>query len=212
MTPGWLSTPDETSTAAAPEILNRLRQQLGGQPARQHPRSAPRTIRDQRPVESEAIAAGKSVAAQRRLCVEQQNIGDILVASGAEHIFEPGDRHRLHDRAAEAPLGRGNSFRAFAAMELQNVDRRRRQSGLDHPIIGVDEEADPRDPGGNAGAQPRGTLRRHGARARRIKNKAEIGGAAGARRRYRLLCRQTTNLRGYAHRPLYGAEPRVKGG
>ena len=97
-------------------------------------------------------------------------------------------------------------------MELQNVDRSRRQSGLDRAIIGVDKEPDPRDPGGNAGAQMRGTLRRHGARARRKKNKADIGGAAGARRRYRLLGRQTTNLYGYAHRPLRGAEPRIKAG
>ena len=169
-------------------------------------------IRDQRPVESEAVAAGKSVRMMRRLCVEQQNIGNLVVASGAEHILEPGDRHRLHDRAAEAPLGGRNTFRALAAMELENVDWRRRQGGLDHPIIGVDEEADPRDSSGNGGAQPRGTLRRHGARARRIEHKAEVGGAAGARRRHRLLCRQPTDLRGYAHRPLYGAEPGLKGG
>ena len=57
-------------------------------------------------------------------------------------------------------------------MELQNVDWRHSQSGFDHAIIGVDEEADPRDAGGNAGAQPRGTLRRHRARAPRIKHKA----------------------------------------
>ncbi len=97
-------------------------------------------------------------------------------------------------------------------MELQNVDRRPRQSGLDHPIVSVDKEADPRDPGRNAGAQPRGNLRRHGARARRIEHKAEVSGAAGARRGHRLLCRQPTNLRGYTHHPLYGGDPVLKGG
>src|ERR1700746_1213570 len=131
---------------------------------------------------------------------------------GVEHTFERGDRHRLHDRAAEAPLGRRDSLRALAAAELQDVDRRDGQSALDHPILGIDEEADARYPRRNGSAKLRGTLRCNGARARRVETKAERGGAAGARRRHRLLCRQTTDLRGYAHRPLYRTEPALKGG
>jgi hypothetical protein len=57
-------------------------------------------------------------------------------------------------------------------MELQNVDRRRGQRSLDHPIVGIDEEADASDPRGNTGAQPSGTLRRHGAWARGVEYKA----------------------------------------
>src|SRR6202035_715045 len=98
------------------------------------------------------------------------------------------------------------------AMELEDIDWRRRQGGLDRPIVGIDKEADAHDPGGNIGAQMCGTLRRHGARARGIEHKAEVGSAAGARRHHRLLGRQTTNLCGYAHRPLYGIVASLKGG
>ena len=74
-------------------------------------------------------------------------------------------------------------------MELQDVDRRCGQSGFDHPLVGIDEKADARDSGRNTGAQSGGAARCYGARARGIKHKTEVGRAAGARRRHRLLGR-----------------------
>src|SRR6266446_3149282 len=65
---------------------HRLGQQLSGQPPRQHPRAAPGPPGDQSPVEGETVTARQSVRPARRLRIEQQQVRDLLVPSGGEHV------------------------------------------------------------------------------------------------------------------------------
>src|SRR6266436_6007115 len=66
---------------------HRLGQQLGGQSSREHPWAAPGPAGDQIPVEGEAVAARQRVRPARRLRIEQQQIRDLLVARGGDHVL-----------------------------------------------------------------------------------------------------------------------------
>ena len=48
---------------------------------------------------------------------------------------------------------------AFAAVELQDVERRRVQHGCDRGVVGIDKQADPPHPGRHRGAQLGGARR-----------------------------------------------------
>src|SRR5713226_1649796 len=106
---------------------DRLGQHLGGQAAGQHPWAAPRPIRDQPPVESQTVAPRQSIRLARRLRVEQQQIRDIFIARGAEHVLRPGNRNRLHYRQVKSEPNLANPLRRLAAVELQDVERRQCQ-------------------------------------------------------------------------------------
>src|SRR6266851_5948512 len=133
---------------------DRLGQHLCGQTAGQHPWAAPRPIRDQPPVESQTVAPRQSIRLARRLRVEQQQIRDIFIARGAEHVLRPSNRNRLHYRQAKSGPNLANALRRLAAVELQDVERRQCQRGLDHRIISIDKEAHSCDTRGNRGAEP----------------------------------------------------------
>ena len=64
-------------------------------------------------------------------------------------------------------------------MELQQVERRGRQHGIDRRIVGVDEEPDAGDAGGHRLAQFGDARGGDVARAPGIEDEAEEGGAAG---------------------------------
>ena len=67
----------------------------------------------------------------------------------------------------------------------------------DRAIVGVDKQPDPPHPGrGTAAHNAAARAGRHGARARRVEDKAEIRGAALDRGGDRLLARQPANLGG----------------
>ena len=79
---------------------------------------------DQMPIEGEPVAARQRIDPARRLRIEQQHVGDLVVARGGEHVFRCGDRDRLHHRAVEAQLHIGDPIGGFMAVKLENIDRR----------------------------------------------------------------------------------------
>ena len=93
LSPGRRSTPEETSTAVAPEIRTASGSSSAVEPARQHPRQPPVAAGDQLPIEGEPVAAGQRIGAARRLGVEQQHVGRVFVARGGERR-PPGRRSR----------------------------------------------------------------------------------------------------------------------
>src|SRR6516225_6488744 len=175
--PGRLSTPEETSTDAAPEIRT-----ASGNSSAVKPPDSIHWRRQDRPAispQSKARPLPPGSASLRR-----------------------GDRHRLHYRPSEPKPGLGNSFRALMAVELQDIDRRLGEDGADRVVVGIDKDPDSRDPRRNRGAEPRRFGCRDSARTRQVEVKAQIDGAARDRRSHRRLGRQTANLRGNAHLPL----------
>jgi len=131
--PGRVSTPEETSIAAETGNPHRFRQQRRIQAAREHPRPAPLRADKQAPVEGEAVAARHGVGPARRLGVEQQQIGDILVAGGHGDVLGTGERYRLDHLPTEPDPGFGHSLCAFAAVKLQQFERCSGESGLPPP-------------------------------------------------------------------------------
>ena len=70
---------------------------------------------------------------------------------------------------------------------------------LDRGVVGIDEQPDPPHRRWHLGAQSGGARRRHGTRARRVEDKAEIGRAALDGGGDRFLARQPADLGGDAH-------------
>src|SRR6516164_5669900 len=85
------------------------------------------------------------------------------------------------------------------AMELQQIEGSLGEYLTDGVVIGIDEQAHAVNPHWHRSTKPGGFSCRDGAWARRIKNKAEIGGTARDRLCHRRLGRQTANLRGNGH-------------
>ena len=154
LSPGRCSTPDETSTARGAGNAHRLGQQFRGQAARQHPRPPPVAAGDQLPVEGEPVAAGQRVGPARRLGVEQQQVGDVLVARrGARHPPVAAIAIAFMTGRSKRTLDVGDPLGALAAVELQDVDRR----GVEHAAIAASsastKSADPLHPRRHRGAQ-----------------------------------------------------------
>ena len=112
LSPGARSTPEETSTRAAP-VARWPRRPFRGQAAGERERRG--EAFERQPIEGDAVAAGKRRGGVG-LGIEQNMIGACGVGGGRGHVGGPGDRHGLHHRQAGAGLDRGDPRGRLAAM------------------------------------------------------------------------------------------------
>ena len=144
--PGRVSTPEETSTAAEPEIRTASGSSAAFRPPDSIHGAAPLRADKQAPVEGEAVAARQGVGPARRLGVEQQQVGDILVAAGRGDVLGTGERYRLDYLPTEPDPGFGHAICAFAAVKLQQFERCSGERRVDGGVVGIDKEPDAHDP------------------------------------------------------------------
>ena len=110
LTPGALSTPDETSTARRPRQRDRLGDICRAEAAREHERHAAGYASRDIPVEGSSVATGPSRAG-RRLCVEQDHVGAARVLLRSGSVIGRRDRNGLNDRPSKFLLDCRDAFR-----------------------------------------------------------------------------------------------------
>ena len=150
LTPGAVSTPEETSTPDAPVTRSASATLPGRRPpdsSHGTSRSRPAAI-DQSNGRAEAARPG---GARRRLGVEQDRVGDRGVDTNSGQIGACSDAHRFHHLPAEClPDGR-DALGRFAAVQLQPVGRNRvhdrAEAGVVHVHRQRHDRGAPFDPG-----------------------------------------------------------------
>ena len=159
LTPGALSTPEETSTPRVRESAIASATLSAIQPARQQPGLARMKIPREAPVERHAVAAGQD-RALRRLGVDQQRVGGVLIFVGLGEIRGVGDADRLDRGDAELALDFRDALRALAPMQLQIVGLGRADDLLERRVVGVDAKRDDLGAQARARRQGRGPARK----------------------------------------------------
>ena len=144
----------------------RVRHIAGVEAAREEPRLFGFDHAKQAPVEA-GPAASWPPAAERRLGVEQQEIGHTIENRDQREIGLLRGSNRLHHGKAETGTNGGDPFRGFASVQLkepgiERFDRRREQS-----IVGIDRQQDLARPARGPPAEICGQLQgRHAAELR----------------------------------------------
>ncbi len=121
-TPGPRSTPEETSAIGARDSrMASATFQGSSPPARNHGRCSRQAV-EQGPVEARAVAAG-AVGALRRLGVEHQVVGGVLIPQGRGDVGSVAHADRLDHRQAGQDAHGGGAFRRLLAVQLDQVGR-----------------------------------------------------------------------------------------
>ena len=143
LTPGAVSTPDETSTIVAPVAAMAAATLSGVSPPDEHERHA---IPDRRDRTASRTRGRCRPAARRRdprrLRIEQDELRNLGVVQRQLGVAGRLDLDRLDHRAAPAAHDLGGALRRLGAMELEHVGFDSRHDPLDRRIVGVDDKRD----------------------------------------------------------------------
>lgn len=165
MTPGRRSTPEDTSTAAAPVAQIAAATFSAVSPPANPRRRRPPSLQHQ-PIESSGIPPGPR-RLRRRLRLQHQPLG----TAGLHRQISLGlDPQRVPDRQPEPRLQFRNPLRP--GINLQGVEPHYSQHGLHQRIRRIDEQPDPTRPARDPRRQGRGSLRRDVSRRGRVEDGA----------------------------------------
>ncbi len=138
---------DWWNSSANPDIdlpragqAHRLGHVVRGQPTRQHPRLGPVFARlQQPPVKGQPVAAGQ-IRPLGRFRVDQQLVRHRGIGIDLSQIRRIRHANGLHHRQAVARAYLRHPLRAFAAMELQHIQRHLAHDCVQHRVIRIDRQ------------------------------------------------------------------------
>ena len=140
LTPGRLSTPEDTSSPGAPVSRSAATTLSGVRPTGEQPRVAGFHPLQKRPVEGLAVATGP-VGARWRAGIEQQVVGHGIVGRDHAEIGAGPQPERADHRQPEGAAHGGDTGRCLDTMQLQQIGRQGRDDRGEFRIVGIDGHA-----------------------------------------------------------------------